>query len=262
MRRRCHGRVVQWVARLRWIAAPGGTTGVIFSNPCRNRAGSFVFDVERRHPAVSSNESNPMTSQPTILVLQASPRSDGSHSRALTEPVVKRLTGLLPKASVVVRDLAATPPPHVTDEFIGAMFTPPDAQSASQKEVLALSNALVEELAAARFVVIGTPMYNNTVPSALKAWIDHIVRPGLTFSFRPDSFEGLLTGKRAFVVTASGAVYTTGPRVSEDFLTPYLKHILGFIGITDVTFVHGEGLAYDVPGGLAAAEAQIAAISV
>jgi FMN-dependent NADH-azoreductase len=202
-----------------------------------------------------------MTSQPTILVLHASPRSDGSHSRALTEQVIKRLTGLHPNASVVVRDLAAVPLPHLNDESIGAMFTPPDAQSPSQKEALALSNALVEELFAARLVVIGTPMYNNTVPSGLKAWIDHIVRPGLTFSFLPDSFGGVLTGKRALVVTASGGVYTTGPRVADDFLTPYLKHILAFIGITDVSFVHGEGLAYDVTAGIAAAEAQIAAIS-
>jgi FMN-dependent NADH-azoreductase len=195
----------------------------------------------------------------SILVLHSSARALGSHSRELAAHLVERLQGAHPGAQVKTRDLAADPVPHVSAEFTSAIFVPPPAQTAEQQAALALSNTLVGELLAADILVISAPMYNLSVPSALKAWIDHIVRPGLTFSFGPEGFEGLLRGKQAYVVTPSGGVYSHGPRTAEDFNTPYLRQILGFVGITDVVFIRGEGLSYDPQAGLDAAEKAIAA---
>jgi FMN-dependent NADH-azoreductase len=200
-----------------------------------------------------------------ILALQSSARDDGSHSRELTRRLLARLQSQNPTATVRVRDLAANALPHASAEFTRAIFVPPPALTESDKATLALSDSLIAELVSADVLVIAAPMYNLTIPSTLKAWIDHIVRPGLTFGFtdNPEQpFEGLLKNKQAIIVTTSGGVFRQGPRQAEDFVVPYLKHILGFVGITDLTVVSGEGLAFDPVGGLSAAEHTIDSLSL
>lgn len=203
-----------------------------------------------------------MSSIKNILALHCSARTDGSHSRDLTEILITRLREVHPDARLQERDLSAEPLPHVSAEFTRAIFTPPPALEPQARAALALSDRLVEELSLADLIVVGLPMYNYTVPSAFKAWIDHVVRPGVTFAFLPDGYTGLLKGKRAVVVVAAGGVYSTGARMHEDFLTPYVRHILGFIGITDVAFIHAEGLTADPAAGLAAARADISTLVV
>lgn len=201
-----------------------------------------------------------MPSSPRLLVIHASPRHEGSHSRAVAAKTIARLQAVHGTGTVVVRDLAKEPLPHVDDAFTSGIFTPPPSLSPAQSAALEPSNRVVGELQAADFIVIDTPMYNNTVPSALKAWIDHMVRPGVTFQVGAAGFSGLLKDKRAFLVVATGDIYTTGPRTGDDFLVPYLKHILGFVGIKDVTVVLAEGLAFDQEHGLQAAEDAIAGL--
>lgn len=197
-----------------------------------------------------------------ILVLNCSARVEGSSSRNLVEQLLLRLCKKYPGAKFTTRDLSRAPLPHVSAEFTSAIFVPPSQLPPPLRAALALSDTLVAELQSAEILVIGSPMYNYTVPSALKAWIDHIVRPGRTFSFAPDHYEGLLKNKKAYVVTASGGEYSHGPRMKEDFHAPYLKHILGFIGITDVTFIRAENLTLAKDAGLAAAEKTLEAISL
>ena len=174
----------------------------------------------------------------TVLHIDSSPRLSGSISRDLTADIVARLTG----AHIITRDLTDTPVPQITEDWIGASFTPADDRSDAQKDTLALSEELVEELIAADTIVIGVPMYNFSVPAALKAWIDHVARPGRTFNYTADGPVGLLQGKRAIIAMATGGV----PHGSDvDFATPYLKFFLGFIGITDVTVVAADGANAD-----------------
>lgn len=202
-----------------------------------------------------------MTSSPRILALHASARLHGSHSRQLAEKTIQTLHALNGPGTVVVQDLAAHPLPHVDEVFTQAIFTPPSAQTEAQRKALAVSDLLVRQLQEAEVIVIDTPMYNLTVPSCLKAWIDHVVRPGLTFSFSPSGFKGLLQGKRAILVTTSGGLFSEGPRTGEDFLVPYLRQILGFIGIHDVRVIRAENLALDPEGGLAKALAEVDALA-
>lgn len=173
----------------------------------------------------------------TLLHVDASARTEGSLTRALTQRVVDRLS----PDTIIRRDLVDALP-QVDAAWIGANFTPADDRSAAQRAQLALSDTLVAELQAADTVVIGAPIYNFSVPSALKAWIDLIARAGVTFRYTENGPKGLLEGKRAVVVVASGGT----PVGSDiDFVTPYLKHILGFVGITDVDVIVAERTAID-----------------
>ena len=144
-----------------------------------------------------------------------------------------------PRGEVVHRDLAQTDLPFVAAPWLQAYFTPPEQQSAEMKEALRLSDELVAELLAADHIVISTPVYNYNVPASLKAWVDHIVRKGMTLGF---DGQGLVTGKKATLLFASGGVYTKGsPIRSRDIATQYLRLILNVIGITDITVVAGGG---------------------
>ena len=117
-------------------------------------------------------------------------------------------------------------------------------ETPAQREALALSNALVEELKAADTIVIGAPMYNFGIPSTLKSWFDYVLRAGVTFSYSEAGPEGLLKGKRAIVVESRGGLYSSGPAQVMDSQEPHLRTMLGFVGITDVTFVRAEKLAF------------------
>lgn len=193
-----------------------------------------------------------------ILLVESSPRGERSHTRTLARDLVERLRATHPDATLVMRDLAAMPAlPHVSGSFVAAIFTPPPARSPDMQETLALSDALIDELAAADILVFATPMFNFTVGSNLKAWIDHVVRPGRTFWFQDGRYGGMLEGKTAYVVSASGGVYSEGPRGQEDFQIPYLRHILGFMGITDVRTIRAEGVAVNADAALTTARSAI-----
>lgn len=149
------------------------------------------------------------------------------------------------KQSLTERDLTKDSIPHLSGEFVSAMFVPPESRTPGMVKTLAQGNQFVDELLAHDEIVISTPMYNNTVPSSLKAWIDHIVLPGRTFNFGPNGIKGLLEGKVLYFICATGDTYSTGPRKHEDFLTPYIKHIMGLIGIKDVRPIYVEGIVRD-----------------
>ena len=182
----------------------------------------------------------------TILHIDSSARIEGSTSRDLSARIVERLGA----TSVIRRDLAQ-PLPLIDAAWIGANFTPADARDAEQRDRLALSDELVAEVKAADVIVIGAPIYNFSVPAALKAWIDLVARAGLTFQYTETGPKGLLEGKRAIVAVASGGT-KAGSEV--DFATGYLRHVLGFIGITDVQMVVADQLMLDAAGSLKAAE--------
>ncbi|ATB37232.1 FMN-dependent NADH-azoreductase [Cystobacter fuscus] len=176
---------------------------------------------------------------PRLLVIETSPRGDHSISRHMTRRFVAEWRASHPGGEVVERDLMETELPFVTAPWLQAYFTPPEQHSPAMKDVLRLSDALVAELLAADHLVIATPVYNYNVPAALKAWVDHIVRKGLTLGH---DGQGLVTGKKATVLLASGGVYTEGSPIRDrDIATRYLRLILNVIGMTDVTVVAGGG---------------------
>jgi FMN-dependent NADH-azoreductase len=169
-----------------------------------------------------------------ILRVDASARNAGSTTRQLTDQLVARLVEQGYGAGVTVRDLAATPPALLTEAWVGANFIDDGDRSDDQKASLAASDTLIAELEAADTIVIGVPLYNFGIPASLKAWVDLIARARRTFRYTETGPEGLLKGKKAYLVVASGGV----PVGSDyDFATGYLRHVLGFVGITDVTVI-------------------------
>lgn len=188
----------------------------------------------------------------TLLHIDASARLSGSTTRQLTAAVVARLGG-----DVIRRDLTH-PVPQIDEAWVNANFTPAEARTAEQKATLALSDTLVAEIKAADVLVIGAPLYNFAVPAALKAWIDQIGRAGLTFKYTENGPVGLLEGKRAVIALATGGT-AVGSEV--DFASGYLRHIMGFIGITDVEIVAADRVMVDADKARAGADAQIAALA-
>jgi FMN-dependent NADH-azoreductase len=183
------------------------------------------------------------TLAPTLLHLDASPRGARSHSRKLGGEFLARWRAARPDGRVVVRDLGREPPPFVTEAWVEGAFAPADTHSPAAREALAVSNRYVDELLAAEQLVITTPIYNLSLPAALKAWIDQIVRFGRTFTKNETGFEGLAKNKRALIVVASGSDFRPGtPGGAFNHLEPYLRAVLGFIGIADVQFVYAHSL--------------------
>ncbi|NOX39630.1 MAG: FMN-dependent NADH-azoreductase [Alphaproteobacteria bacterium] len=193
------------------------------------------------------------TAKATVLKLNSSGRKTGSVSRQLTDRVLGRLQSQQPQINIIERDLADGLP-VVTEDWIGANFTPKQDRTDAQTALLSQSDALVAELHAADILLIGLPIYNFGVPAALKEWIDLIARAGETFRYTSNGPEGLLTGKRAIVTVASGGVPVGSPM---DFATTYLTQVLNFIGITDITYVSATGLASDPDAAIKSAEQQI-----
>ena len=172
-----------------------------------------------------------------VLEINASARQEGSMSRRLVRDLLDALADRYHGMRVTRRDLAAGLP-FVDEAWVGANFTPEEERSAADRETLALSDELVSELEAAEILVIGAPIYNFSIPATLKAWIDMVARARKTFRYTESGVEGLLKGKKAFVIIPSGGV-PIGSAV--DFATPYLRHALSFIGITDVEFIGAQG---------------------
>ena len=192
----------------------------------------------------------------TILHIDASARFEGSVSRALSQSLVETLSS--PETSVIQRDIGAAPLPIITGDWVGANFTPDDQRSDAQKETLALSDELIAELEAADTIVFGVPIYNFGVPATFKAWVDLVARARKTFKYSESGPVGLLEGKSAYVVIASGGT-ESGSEI--DFATPYVRHVLGFLGIHDVTVIAADQLMATGDDKIAAARAQIAAIA-
>ena len=174
-----------------------------------------------------------------LLVVETSPRGDYSISRTLTRRFVAAWREAHPDGEVVERDLMQTDLHFINAPWLQAYFTPPEKHSVEMKAVLRLSDKLVAELMACDHLVIATPVYNYNVPAALKAWIDNIVRKGLTLGM---DGSGLVQGKKATVLLASGGVYTEGSPIKDrDLATQYLRLILKVIGVTDVAFIAAGG---------------------
>jgi FMN-dependent NADH-azoreductase len=178
-----------------------------------------------------------------ILNVISSPRGEASNSIKLANAIVDRLRENDPAAAVVVKDLTSNPFPHLEEAHLAAFFTPATEHTEENKAAIAHSNQAIQELMDADILVIGAPMYNFGISSVLKAWFDHIARAGVTFKYTENGPVGLLTGKKAYIAVATGGVYSEGDYKAADFVTPYIKTVLAFIGITDVQIVWAEGFA-------------------
>jgi FMN-dependent NADH-azoreductase len=184
----------------------------------------------------------------TLLHLDSSPLAT-SISRELTREFVENWKAAHPASQVIYRDLAANPPKPVDQAWIYAAFTPVETRQPEQKALLAYSEESIAELQQADEYVFGVAMHNFSIPSVLKLWIDQVVRGGRTFSYGPNGPKGLLLGKKTTILVATGGVYEAGtPTAALNFIDPYLSTILGFIGITDVTFVTAGGTAQLMSG--------------
>ncbi|MDF0697816.1 FMN-dependent NADH-azoreductase [Rhizobium sp. MC63] len=179
----------------------------------------------------------------SILLLTSSPRAD-SLSTPIAVDLAEKLKNQKPGSVVVRRDLAANPLPHIDDLFTGAIRKPAEARSAEEVAAVKISDELVAELFAADTIVISTGLINFNIYSSLKTWIDNIARAGVTFKYTESGPVGLVTGKKVYVVLASGGVYSQGPAAPLNHAVPYLKSVLGFLGITDIETIYVEGLAF------------------
>ena len=175
-----------------------------------------------------------------IVQINASARSADANSTKLANAITARLTARNPGAVVELRDLAKTPHPVLDEPALGALFTPADQRSAEQSARVSLDDALIAQVQSADVIVLGVPMYNFGIPVQLKTWLDAIARVGVTFRYTATGPEGLVKGKKVYVALARGGLYRDTPADSQ---VPYLKTILGFLGMTDVEFIYAEGLA-------------------
>ena len=179
---------------------------------------------------------------PTLLHIDSSPLYARSVSRELTAAFVSQWEALHPEGTVVNRDLNATAISPITAEWVGAVYTPEDARTPQEKEQLSLSDSLLAELEQANEYVIGVPMHNFGVPSALKLWIDQIARVGRTFSYADGTPKGLLVGKKATFIIATGGIYDAQTQMASfNFVEPYLRSVFGFLGVKDATFLTAGG---------------------
>lgn len=179
-----------------------------------------------------------------ILHIDTSPRGDRSISRALSYEFVTSWKDTHSGDTVTYRDLGRNPVPHVDESWIAAAFTPPDVRPPELTEAIKLSDGLIDELLAADRYVFGVPMYNLSIPSTFKAYIDQIVRVGRTFAIGEGGYKGLVdSSKKALVITSRGGTFPPGtPYAAYDLQEPYIRTIFGFIGITDITFIHADSL--------------------
>lgn len=181
-----------------------------------------------------------------ILNVISSARGKVSNSIRLQQEIIDKLQAHYPGSTVAVRDLVTRQYPHLEESHLTAFFTPVEQSSSEQRQAAGYSDEAIREIEEADILVIGVPIYNFNIPSALKAWIDHIVRARKTFSYIDGHPKGLLADKKVYLAIASGGVYSEGPLKSLDYAKPYLKTILAFIGLTDITVYRVEGV--NIPG--------------
>lgn len=197
-----------------------------------------------------------------ILVIQSSISGQESVSRALVNETVARLLEANPGAKVVVRDLGSYPVPHLDANNLAGVRGSPVTQT--ELATRALSDSLIAELRAADTVVIGAPMYNFSISSALRSWLDHVLRAGETFRYTSAGPEGLVGNKRVIVIESRGGLYSEGPGKALDFQEPYLRALFGFMGVSNLTFVRAEKIGFGPDAreaSIAGAIAEIAALT-
>lgn len=175
-----------------------------------------------------------------ILHLISSPRGEVSYSIRLGRTIVSELRQRYPGSTLTEVDLTATPYPHMDGAVISALRGSDVPQNDESRR---MSDEAVAQLLEADIVVIGVPLFNFGIPSTLKSWLDNVLRAGLTFRYGENGPEGLVTGRKVYIALASGGVYSEGPAAALDHATPYLKSVLGFMGITDVSVIRAEGTA-------------------
>ena len=181
-----------------------------------------------------------------ILNIVSSVKGDDSFSIKLSNAVVDKITSIYPDSSIHTIDLSKNPFPHLEETVFTSFYTPQEKRTDEHREAVLHSDQAVKELMEADILVIGVPLYNFGIPSTLKAWIDHVARSGVTFRYTDGRPEGLVKNKKVYLAIASGGVYSEGPMKSYDFTEPYLRAVLGFIGLTDITTFRVEGTV--VPG--------------
>ena len=174
-----------------------------------------------------------------VLIIESSARQQDSVSRQLTQTFIEQWQAAHPADSISVRDLASQPVPHLDANLLGGWMKPEAQRNGDEHASLQRSNELTDELLAADVLVLAAPMYNFAIPSTLNAWLDHVLRAGVTFKYTATGPQGLLSGKRAYVLTARGGIYAGS---NSDHQEPYLRQVMAFIGIHDVTFIHAEGM--------------------
>jgi len=179
-----------------------------------------------------------------ILLITSSPRGATSYSSRVAHSLAEKLAAGEAHSRITVRDLTRAPIPHIDETFAEARNLPPGSLTAEQKAALRLSDSLLAELLRADVIIIGAGMINLGIPSALKAYIDYIVRPGVTFKYSERGPEGLVKGKKVYLVMARGGIYSDGPMQAFNFQDTYLKAALGFIGLTDIEVIAIEGVAF------------------
>lgn len=178
-----------------------------------------------------------------ILKIITSTNGENSFSNQLSNAVVAKLTVGQPDTEVQTLDLTKTPLPYLTNTHISAVYTPAEAHSEEQKTALQYSDEAIQTLLDSDVIVIGVPLYNFGIPAVLKGWIDQVARAGKTFSYADGSPKGLVANKKVYLAIASGAIFSEGPYKSYDFSESYLRTVLGFLGMTDVTTFRVEGTA-------------------
>ncbi len=181
-----------------------------------------------------------------VLHITSSPRSESSISKKLGNAVVEKITDKYPDSILKKRDLTNPLFPHLEETHINAFFTPAENRTSEQLETVKLSDTVIDELHEADIIIIETPLYNFSITSTLKSWLDHIARAGKTFSYNENGPEGLVKNKKVYLAFSSGGVYSEGERQAYDFVVPYLKQTLGFMGMTDISVVRAEGLSVPV----------------
>jgi FMN-dependent NADH-azoreductase len=178
-----------------------------------------------------------------ILLIDSSPRGEMSYTRKLSQAVIEKIKKKYPNSTVIHRDLTTSPLPHVDPFHLNAFFNSPEQHTEDDKRAIRDSNEIIRDLLHSDTLVIGIPMWNFSIPSVLKAWIDHLARAGKTFRYTPSGPEGLVTGKKVYLAIGSGGVYSEGPAKNMDFVEPYMRAILGFLGMKDVSVIRVEGVA-------------------
>lgn len=196
-----------------------------------------------------------------ILHLMSSIQQKGSHSIQLGRAIVGKIQEKYPGSSLEELNLVDMEIPHLNPAVLRTFFIPGDQLTEEEKTAIRFSDEMVAQLLAADIIVIGAPLYNFTIHSSLKAWIDHVTRAGITFGYGESGPVGKVTGKKVYVAMSSGGVYSDGPGKANDFVAPYLNAFLGFLGMKDLTVVRAEGLK--VPGVMEGAmEKAIGSISI
>lgn len=181
-----------------------------------------------------------------ILHLISSPRGEASASKQLGGAIVARLQEQYPESTVTEVDLLEENIPHLNSSHLRSFFSPEEHLTAEDREMIIHSDKAIAQLMDADLIVIGAPMYNFSIHSSLKAWIDHVARAGKTFRYTEQGPEGLVKNKKVYLAASSGGVYSDGPYHPYDFVVPYLKSVLGFLGLSDLTVYRAEGL--NIPG--------------